>query len=104
VLYLRDLVFSFELDESETALATWLASAAPSPDEGWTRGELEVHLRDELSTFTWLLEPMLERACLQVVDARYSDGIYAEYVCRAGVMVLLQMRRLVSRCEWTIDD
>jgi hypothetical protein len=60
----------------------WLAGAAPSPDHGWTRAELETHLRDELSTFTWLLEPMLERAELAIVEARYSDGIYAEYLCR----------------------
>ena len=84
ILHLLDLVFSFELDESESALEAWLARAAPSSEVGWTRAELEIHLRDEFSTFTWLLEPMLERAGFAVVQARYSDGIYAEYVCRAG--------------------
>ena len=83
VLHLLDLVFSFELDESETALESWLANAARSPEEGWTRAELETHLRDEFSTFTWLLEPMLEQAGLQILEARYSAGIYAEYVCSA---------------------
>jgi SAM-dependent methyltransferase len=82
LLYLRDLVFSFELDDSETTLEKWLGGAAPTPDQGWTRAELETHLRDEFSTFTWLLEPMLERAELAIVEARYSDGIYAEYLCR----------------------
>jgi ubiquinone/menaquinone biosynthesis C-methylase UbiE len=81
LLYLRDLVFSFELDDSETTLERWLAGAASSPDQGWTRAELETHLRDEFSTFTWLLEPMLEHADLSILEARYSDGIYAEYLC-----------------------
>ena len=82
LLYLRDLVFSFALDDSETSLERWLAGAASSPDDGWTRAELETHLRDEFSTFTWLLEPMLVRAGLQIIEARSFDGIYAEYVCR----------------------
>jgi SAM-dependent methyltransferase len=82
LLYLRDLVFSFELDDSETTLEQWLAGAASSPDHGWTRAELETHLRDEFSTFTWLLEPMLEHAGLQIIEARSFDGIYAEYLCR----------------------
>jgi SAM-dependent methyltransferase len=82
LLYLRDLVFSFDLDESESALEAWLDGAAHSPDAGWTRAELETHLRDEFSTFTWLLEPMLERAGLEIVDRRTSgDGIYADYAC-----------------------
>jgi SAM-dependent methyltransferase len=84
LLYLRDLVFSFDLDESDTALETWLGGAAASPEDGWTRAELETHLREEFSTFTWLLEPMLERAGLAIIEACHSDdGIYAEYVCEA---------------------
>jgi hypothetical protein len=31
--------------------------------------------RDEFSTFTWLLEPMLERADLAIVEARSFDRI-----------------------------
>jgi SAM-dependent methyltransferase len=84
LFYLRDLVFSFDLDESDTALEAWLGGAAASPEDGWTRAELETHLREESSTFTWLLEPMLERAGLAILEARHSDdGIYAEYVCQA---------------------
>ncbi len=82
LVYLRDLVFSFELDRAETALEAWLEGAAVSPSEGWTRAELEAHLQDEFSTFTWLLEPMLERAGLEILEARFEAGIYAEYVCR----------------------
>ena len=82
LFYLRDLVFSFELDDSETTLERWLEGAASSPEHGWTRAELETHLRDEFSTFTWLLEPMLEHAGLQIIESRSFDGIYAEYLCR----------------------
>ncbi len=82
LLRLRDLVFSFEPDQAQTAIASWLAGAASRPEEGWTREELEAHLRQEYSTFTWLLEPMLRHAGLQIRRAEYSpSGIYAAYLC-----------------------
>jgi hypothetical protein len=39
-------------------------------------------VRDEHSTFTWLLEPMIERAGFEVVDADYRSGVFARYLCR----------------------
>lgn len=79
---LRDLLFSFELRHAESAIAVWLARAASDPADGWTRGELETHLRTEYSTFTWLVEPMLTRAGFTIQRAEYSaDGIYATYLC-----------------------
>jgi ubiquinone/menaquinone biosynthesis C-methylase UbiE len=82
LLLLRDLVFSFEPDQAQTAIAAWLADAANSPEEGWTRDELETHLRQEYSTFTWLLEPMLRHAGFQIRQTELSpSGIYAAYLC-----------------------
>jgi hypothetical protein len=40
-------------------------------------------VRDEHSTFTWLLEPMIERAGFRIEDAAYSqDAIFASYAPR----------------------
>jgi hypothetical protein len=81
-LQVRDLVFSFDLTETEAGIEAWLRSAVDRPEDGSTREELETHLRDEYSTFTWLLEPMIERAGLEiaVADDR-AAGVYANYVC-----------------------
>jgi SAM-dependent methyltransferase len=83
ILRLRDLVFSFALAEAEAKIAEWLdAVAVVRPEDGWTRDELETHLRDEFSTFTWLLEPMLEQAGFEILAADYGTvGVYADYVC-----------------------
>ena len=52
-------------------------------ERGWTRGELAEHMRDAHSTFTWLLEPMLERAGFDIADADYGEsGMFARYLCR----------------------
>jgi cyclopropane fatty-acyl-phospholipid synthase-like methyltransferase len=82
IFRLRDIVFAFEPQEAERFIRAWLESGSERPDEGWTRAEFEQHLRDENSTFTWLLEPMLERAGFEVDEADYGPRrIYARYVC-----------------------
>lgn len=82
VLRPRDFFFSFAPAEADGAIEAWLAGAAERPEDGWTRAELETHLREEYSTFTWLLEPMLERAGFAIRQAEYSASrVYAAYVC-----------------------
>ncbi|HEV2368383.1 MAG TPA: class I SAM-dependent methyltransferase [Acidimicrobiales bacterium] len=64
LLRLSDIVFSFGLEEMEERIEAWCATlpvAPPSADD-WSRADIEEHVRDEHSTFTWLLEPMLERS------------------------------------------
>lgn len=82
VLRLRDLIFNCAPFEIGAVVEDWLAGASPSSDAGWTRAELEEHLRTEHSTFSWLLEPMLERAGLTIQQVEYSASrIYATYTC-----------------------
>jgi SAM-dependent methyltransferase len=82
VLVLRDLVYDFEPAEVDSRTEEWLAAAAPTPTDGWTRGELVEHVRDEHSTFAWLLEPLLEHAHFEIFEREVAGGIYATYVCR----------------------
>ena len=86
ILRLRDLVYSFEPEEAEEAITSWLSAAAEDPAEGWTAAELAEHVRAEHSTFTWLLEPMLERVGLTIHDRWVSPSrIFAAYTCvRSG--------------------
>jgi cyclopropane fatty-acyl-phospholipid synthase-like methyltransferase len=82
VLLLRDLVYSFDPAEADEAIEAWLAGATARSEEGWTRAELEEHLRQEYSTFSWLLEPMLERSGFAIRRAEHSaNRIYAAYTC-----------------------
>lgn len=82
VLLLQDIVYSFEPADASAAVATWLASAPTDPSKGWTAEQLAEHVREEYSTFTWLLEPMLERAGFEIRTRRPSqNAIYAAYTC-----------------------
>jgi ubiquinone/menaquinone biosynthesis C-methylase UbiE len=82
VFYLRDLIFSFEPQEAERVLAGWLANAPEQTSIGWARSELETHVREEHSTFSWLLEPMLQHAGFEIRQIRHgASRIYSAYTC-----------------------
>ena len=82
LLRLRDIVFSFDPDEADHAIDRWLAAAPERAEDVWTRSELEAHLRTEYSTFTWVLEPMIERCGFSIREAHYSQaGTFADYLC-----------------------
>ncbi len=83
VLRLADVVYSFEPEQAEERIEGWCASGGSVVQSEWTRAELEEHVRDEHSTFAWLLEPMIEHAGFRIEAASYSpDGIFASYVAR----------------------
>jgi SAM-dependent methyltransferase len=81
-LLLEDLVYSFEPAEADAVIAARLASAPDDPAAGWTAGELAEHVREEYSTFTWLLEPMLGRVGFEIRDRWLSPTrMYAAFTC-----------------------
>lgn len=62
----------------------WCATGGDGIVGEWSRAELEEHVRDEHSTFTWLLGLMTDRAGFEVEEALHSDdGIFAQYLLRA---------------------
>jgi len=68
----------------EARIEAWCATGGADVASVWTRAELEEHVRDEHSPFTWLLEPMIERSSFAIEHAvRSDDGIFAKYVARA---------------------
>lgn len=82
IFRLHDLVYSFDPDAAERVFEAWFEGAASNPEDGWTREELETHVREEFSTFSWLLEPMLERVGFELQHVAYSPaGVYSAYTC-----------------------
>lgn len=77
-LYLMDVVFSDE--DCEKNIPAWIekvrAEAGPDIAE-----DLMSHIRNEHSTFTWIMEGLLERAGFKIDDSVLSDGALARYFC-----------------------
>jgi SAM-dependent methyltransferase len=85
---LWDVVYNFDPFEAEERIEAWCATGRDSApfeaiEDGWGRWELEEHVRDEHSTYTWLLEAMFERTGFVVEEAEYADdAMYAKYLLR----------------------
>ena len=76
---LWDVIYDCEPSEAATVIEAWCATGAP----GWERWELEEHVRDEHSTYRWLLEPMLERCGFALEEVAYSpDRMEGRYLLR----------------------
>jgi hypothetical protein len=81
-LRLRDLVFDFDPADADENIEAWLAGAVSDPAIGWTADELAEHIRIEFSTYSWLLERLLERTGFEILDRDFRGSIYGAYTCR----------------------
>lgn len=82
VLRLSDIVYSFQPAEAAERIEQWCAALPDqAPASEWVRADIEEHVRDEHSTYAWILEAMIERCGFRIDTAEYSsDGFYADYV------------------------
>jgi hypothetical protein len=84
VFRLWDVVYDFPLEEARDRIEAWCAAGGEVVEGEWARAELEEHVRDEHSTFAWLLEPMLAQARFEIIDVERSiDGFQSKYLLRA---------------------
>ncbi len=80
VLYIFDIVFGFPSSEYDARIDTWIGNFTKiaGPD---FKAEIETHIRDEFSTFRWVIDGMLERAGFKIVNCRSADDFITEYYC-----------------------
>lgn len=77
-LFLGDVVFQAE--NYAANIANWIRkmAAQTGPD---IEADLRHHISAEYSTFTWIMEGLLERAGLRIEQAEHTDGVLARYLC-----------------------
>jgi putative AdoMet-dependent methyltransferase len=77
--YLFDVVFSMNEDYA-ASFGGWVDSFVEKVGPEFA-GEVETHIRDEFSTFDWVMEGLLRRAGFRIDSAEYNDGFGATYLC-----------------------
>lgn len=82
VFYLWDTVFSFPAAQFPTHIDAWIERAAKPVGEGWTSADFETHIRDEYTTFAWIMQRMLEDAGLRIETVEQSTDVTIGYTCR----------------------
>ena len=79
-LYLRDVVFSFDLKKFEEKINDWINQISDTAGQKMAQ-ETKMHVRDEYSTFGWIMEEMLCRSGFSVDNAEYLGEFMAVYTC-----------------------
>lgn len=81
ILRLWDVVYDFDPADADQRIEAWCALGGTDVDGEWSRAELEEHVRDEHSTFRWILDPMILKAGFTILDYTYSPETFdAQYV------------------------
>jgi putative AdoMet-dependent methyltransferase len=80
VFYLSDVIFSFEPHDQAQAVERWLEAVSREDGSGWTRRNFESHVRDEYSTYAWIIEGMLTRAGFRIEKLEHSLSAYATFL------------------------
>jgi ubiquinone/menaquinone biosynthesis C-methylase UbiE len=84
VFRLWDVVYNFGVDEMHERIEAWCGAVGDELEGDSARWEIEEHVRDEHSTFTWLLEAMFDHTGFTIESFDYSDdGFDAKYLLRA---------------------
>lgn len=79
-LRLWDVVYGFDPSEAPERFERWCAMGGETIESEWSRTEFAEHVRDEHSTFTWLMEPILERAGFRIEESeQVFDGFGMRY-------------------------
>lgn len=79
-LYLFDVVFPSADPDLGPEIDAWIASLRERVGPEFA-AEAETHIRDEHSTYDWIMEGLLGRAGFRIERAEYGDGFGAAYVC-----------------------
>jgi hypothetical protein len=74
-------VFSFPVADYRRGIEDWIARVAMPAGEGFSAADFATHVREEHSTFRWILEGLIERAGFRTLGSDAADEAYAELRC-----------------------
>lgn len=80
-LYIHDVVFHFQPADYLTKINEWISTFEVMAGKEF-KSEVEIHIRDEFSTFSWIMEGMLLKAGFEIEKIRTADGFVTEYACK----------------------
>ena len=78
--FLRDIVFVRTPDGTERDVEEWAEFSITNHD--FNRDSVVTHMRDEYSTFGWVIERMLSDAGFVLTSADYHAPLHGTYLLR----------------------
>ena len=80
ILFMSDVVFKSDPDY-EANIDILISQLSQDFSKEFVN-EVKIHIRDEYSTFDWVLQGLIERAGFNVEQVNTDDILESEYVCR----------------------
>lgn len=80
VLFMSDVVFKYDPDYEENT-DILISKLSQDFSEEFVN-EVKIHIRDEYSTFDWVLQGLIERAGFSIEQMNTEDVLESEYICR----------------------
>ncbi|MDY6904958.1 MAG: methyltransferase domain-containing protein [Thermodesulfobacteriota bacterium] len=81
LLYIHDVIFA--QTEAETNIARWIDHLAETCGKQ-LRDEVAMHVREEFSTYDWIMDGLLERAGFSILSKEMAAGVIGTYLCQTG--------------------
>lgn len=79
-LHIFDVVFGFDPLEYEKKFDNWISDFENAVGKDFGK-EVEIHIKEEYSTFKWILEGMFKIAGFKIVKSKSHDEFTTEYHC-----------------------
>jgi putative AdoMet-dependent methyltransferase len=79
-LCLFDVVFPSDMADYESRFDAWVEANVRKLGSDFA-SEVEIHIRDEHSTFDWVMQGFLERAGFRIENTSHADGFGVTYIC-----------------------
>ena len=80
VMFMSDVVFKFDPDYEKNT-DTLIGQLSNDFSDEFVN-EVKIHIRDEYSTFDWVLEGLIERAGFKIEQSNTDEVLQSEYICR----------------------
>ena len=79
-LLLFDIVFPSDTDRLQHEIDEWIKTLEKTVDARLAQESI-IHVKNEFSTYDWIMEGMIRRSRFRIDTVEYSPGFYATYVC-----------------------
>lgn len=79
-LYIKDVVFPVLIDKYESSVNYVINNMKETAGEEMGKSFIR-HIREEFSTYDWIMEEMIYRAGFDIESADYQDNFIAVYLC-----------------------
>jgi hypothetical protein len=79
LLYIHDVIYA--QTDTEANISRWVDRLG---EIGGTqlRDEVATHVKEEFSTFDWIMDGLLERAGFSILSKEIVEGVIGTYLCK----------------------